>query len=47
MRITVMTTMAKSLQPPSPNPDLLLSTETATKLITEVRANLERLKWFL
>jgi hypothetical protein len=47
MRITVMTNMAKSLQPPPPDPDLELSTETATKLITEVRADLERLKWFL
>jgi hypothetical protein len=32
---------------PPPDPDLELSTETATKLITEVRADLERLKWFL
>jgi hypothetical protein len=47
MRITVMTNMAKSLQPPPPDPDLELSAETATKLITEVRADLERLKWFL
>jgi hypothetical protein len=47
MRLTVMTNMAKSLQPPPPDPDLELSTETATKLITEVRADLERLKWFL
>lgn len=47
MRITVMTTMAKSLQPPPPDPDLELSVETATKLITEIGEGLERLKWFL
>jgi hypothetical protein len=47
MRITVVTNMAKSLHPPSPDPDLELPTETATKLITEVRADIERLKWFL
>ena len=47
MRITVMTNMAKSLSPPSPDPDQELTAETATKLITEVRADLERLKWFL
>jgi hypothetical protein len=47
MRITVMTNMAKSLQPPPPDPDLELSVETATKLITEIGKGLERLKWFL
>jgi hypothetical protein len=47
MRITVMTTMTKSLQPPPPDPDLELSVETATKLITEIGTGLERLKWFL
>jgi hypothetical protein len=48
MRITVMTNMAKSLRPPPPprDPDLELTTETATKLITQVRDDLERLKWF-
>jgi hypothetical protein len=45
MRITVMTNMAKSLRPPSPDPEL--TTETATKLITQVRDDLERLRWFL
>jgi hypothetical protein len=39
MRITVMTTMAKSLQPPPPDPD--------QELTAEVRADLERLRWFL
>ena len=49
MRITVMTNMAKSLRPPPPprDPDLELSAETAAKLITEVREDLPRLKWFL
>ncbi|MGC1734642.1 MAG: ISKra4 family transposase [Pseudonocardiaceae bacterium] len=47
MRITVMTNMAKSLQPPPPDPDLELSAETATKLIGEVSEDLGRLKWFL
>ncbi|MBV9162477.1 MAG: ISKra4 family transposase, partial [Pseudonocardiales bacterium] len=47
MRITVMTTMAKSLLPPPPGPDLELTAEEATKLISEVRADLKRLKWFL
>jgi hypothetical protein len=47
MRITVMTNMAKSLSPPSPDPDQELAAETATKLITEIRADLERLKRFL
>jgi hypothetical protein len=47
MRITVMTNMATSLRPPPPDPDLELTTETATKLITEVREDLERLRWFL
>jgi hypothetical protein len=47
MRITVMTTMTKSLQPPPPDPDLELSVETATKLITEIGTGLEQLKWFL
>jgi hypothetical protein len=47
MRITVMTNMAKSLQPPPPDRDLELSVETATKLITEIGNDLERLKWFL
>jgi hypothetical protein len=47
MRITVMTNMAKSLRPPPPDPDPELSAETATKLITEIGADLRRLKWFL
>jgi hypothetical protein len=47
MRITVMTNMAKSLRPPPPDPDLELTTETSTRLINEVRADLEQLKWFL
>jgi hypothetical protein len=47
MRITVMTNMAKSLRPPPTDPDLELTAEAATKLISEVRADLERLKWFL
>jgi hypothetical protein len=47
MRIMVMTNMAKSLSPPSPDPDRELTAETATKLIAEVRADLERLRWFL
>ncbi len=47
MRITVMTNMTKSLQPPPPDPDLELPAETATKLITEIGKGLERLKWFL
>jgi hypothetical protein len=33
--------------PPLPDPDRELAAETATKLITEVRADLERLRWFL
>ena len=43
-----MTNMAKSLRspPPSRDPDLELSAETAAKLITEVREDLPRLKWF-
>ena len=36
MRITVMTNMAKSLQPPPPDPDLGLSAETATKLVARI-----------
>ena len=49
MRITVMTNMAKSLRPPPPprDPDLELSPGTAAKLITGVREDLGRLKWFL
>jgi hypothetical protein len=47
MRITVMTNMAKSLQPPPPDPDLDLTAETATKLVSDVRDDLARLKWFL
>jgi hypothetical protein len=47
MRITVMTNMAKSLQPPPPDPDLEPSVETATNLATEIGKGLERLKWFL
>jgi hypothetical protein len=47
MRITVMTNMAKSLQPPTPDPDLELTADVMTKLIAEVREDLERLKWFL
>jgi hypothetical protein len=47
MRITVMTNMVKSLRSPPPDPDLELSVETATKLITEIDKGLERLKWFL
>ncbi len=47
MRITVMTNMTKSLRPPPPDPDLELSAETATNLITEIGKSLERLKWFL
>jgi hypothetical protein len=47
MRITVMTNMAKSLQPPPPDPDLELSAEMATKLIGGVSEDLGRLKWFL
>jgi hypothetical protein len=42
MRITVMTNMARSLQPPPPDPDLSLglTAETATKLVSEVRDDL-------
>ena len=40
MRITVMTSMAKSLRPPPPDPE---STDPAT----EIGADLKRLKWFL
>jgi hypothetical protein len=47
MRITVMTNMAKSLQPPPPDPDPELSAEMATKLIGGVSEDLGRLKWFL
>jgi hypothetical protein len=47
MRLTVMTNMARSLQPPPPDPDLELTAEVSTKLIAEVREDLERLKWFL
>ena len=47
MRITLMTTMTKSLPPPPPDPDLELSAEAATKLVSEVRDDLRRLKWFL
>ena len=49
MRITVMANMAKSLRlpPPSADPDLELSPETAAGLISEVREDLRRLKWFL
>jgi hypothetical protein len=47
MRITVMANMAKSLRPPPPDPDLELTAEVMTKLIAEVREDLERLKWFL
>jgi hypothetical protein len=47
MRITVMTNMAKSLQPPPPDPDPELSAETAAKLIGGVSEDLGRLKWFL
>jgi hypothetical protein len=47
MRITVMTNMAKSLQPPPPDPDLGLSAETATKLVARIGPDLQRLKWFL
>jgi hypothetical protein len=47
MRITVMTNMAKSLQPPPPDPDPELSAETATKLIGGISEDLGRLKWFL
>ena len=42
-----MTTRAKSLRPPPPGPDLKLTAETVTKLISEVRADREGLKWFL
>ncbi|MGH3601124.1 MAG: ISKra4 family transposase [Pseudonocardiaceae bacterium] len=47
MRITVMVNMAKSLQPPPPDPDIGLTAEVATKLISQVRDDLARLKWFL
>jgi hypothetical protein len=49
MRITVMTNMARSLRPPPPaaDPDLELSPEAAARLITGVREDLGRLKWFL
>ena len=49
MRITVMTNMARSLHPPPPaaDPDPELSPEAAARLITGVRENLGRLKWFL
>ncbi len=46
MRITVMTNMAKSLQP-RPDPDVELSAETVTTLVTEISAGLQRLRWFL
>ncbi len=47
MRITVMTNMAKSLQPPPPDPEIELTADVATKLIAEVRDDLARMKWFL
>jgi hypothetical protein len=47
MRITVMTNMAKSVRPPPADPDLELTAEAATTLISEVRADRKRLKWFL
>jgi len=47
MRITVMTNMAKSLQPPPADPDLELSAETAANLVSEIGKGLERLKWLL
>src|SRR5664279_341529 len=49
MRITVLTNMARSLRPPPPaaDPDLELSPEAAARLITGVREDLGRLKWFL
>jgi hypothetical protein len=47
MRITVMTNMAKSLQPPPPDPDLGFSAETVTKLVARIGPDLQRLKWFL
>jgi hypothetical protein len=47
MRLTVMTNMAKSLQPPPADPELELTTEAAAKLVVDVRADLKRLKWFL
>ncbi|MBV9163646.1 MAG: hypothetical protein JO281_19320 [Pseudonocardiales bacterium] len=47
MRITVMTNMAKSLRPPPPDPDLELSAETVTRLVSEIGNQLRRLKWFL
>ena len=40
MRITVMTNMAKSLQPPPPDPDLELRSGHATGLIGEVSEHL-------
>jgi hypothetical protein len=47
MRLTVMTNMAKSLQPPPADPELELTAEAAAKLVVDVRADLKRLKWFL
>jgi hypothetical protein len=44
-RITVMTNMAKSLQPPPADPNLELSAETAANLVSEIGKGLERLKW--
>jgi len=47
MRITVMTNMARSLQPPPPDPEQGLSAETATKLVARIGPDLQRLTWFL
>jgi len=47
MRITVMTNMAKSLQPPPPDPEMELTGEVAAKLVNTVREDLGRLKWQL
>jgi hypothetical protein len=45
MRITVMTTMAKSLRPSPPDPEFPAA--EATDPAAEVGAELKRLKWFL
>ena len=44
MRITVMTNVAKSLQPSPPDPEF---PNAGADAITEIGRNLERLKWFL
>ena len=46
MRITVLTNLAKSLQP-RPDPDRELSAEQAATLVAEIGTGLQRLRWLL